>query len=190
MLRLKKNESGVVSLEACIVVPMFVLLLLFFYGFIILTTGEQIVNHSLIQCAESLSLDPFATDKFNLDEIDNGGKLVQALYAGQLKKKNQNFASTSKWYSGNKDLLCDTVKKRFIGFTAGSEDQAAAEMYADSLLREVGVKDGLKGINFTTTKIDNGTLTITVKYKQEFIFNFQGLAAIDREKSVSVKLWN
>ena len=61
---------------------------------------------------------------------------------------------------------------------------------ADEKLKAMGVKNGLAGLDFSDTKIEGNTLTIIVKYKQEFIFNFQGLAAFDRQQKISITLWD
>ena len=83
MFRFKKNERGAVSLEACIVLPIFIFVLMFFYGLMVFFSGHQLLSHSLIQSAESLSLDPYATEqlKISWDEMEGGEDLVQAMYA-------------------------------------------------------------------------------------------------------------
>lgn len=41
MLKKRKSEDGTISLEACIVVPIFIFLILFIYGFIVMFMGQQ-----------------------------------------------------------------------------------------------------------------------------------------------------
>lgn len=199
-----KNEKGVISLEACIVVPIFVFLLMFFYGFFVMFAGQQAISHALIQSAESLSLDPFATERISVStftkldstKMEDGGDLLTTLYADLMTSGDDYFASREKWYDGSNDaLMKDTVKKRFIGFlTGGAQDTGGVnasdvESKADDLLDYLRIENGLSGIDFSGTSINEEKLTINIKYKQEFMFNFQGLAAFDREQSITVTLW-
>lgn len=185
---MERKEHGVISLEACIVVPIFIFVMMFFYGFIVLFSGEQMIAHSLIQSAESLSLDPYATEKLDLGNMEYGGDLIQVLYADTFTSQSEYFSSTQKWYAKNNDLMRETVRKRFLGFLAGDSDDVEGK--ADEVLKTLRIQNGINGLDFSETKIEDGVLTIKIKYTQEFIYNFQGLAAFDRETSVSVTLWN
>jgi len=177
-------EKGVVSLEACVLVPFFIFLMLFLYGIIIMFMGQQMMSHSLIQSAESLSLDPYSTERLSLDVIDNAGDLFQSLYANLFTSGDNNFSSTDKWYSGGSAGMEDTIKDRFIGFLTGGDDTKA-----ESLLNQVGVKGGIEAIDFSGCTVEGNVLTLTINYKQDFIFNFQGLASFDRSMSVKVNMW-
>lgn len=192
MYSLKKQDQGVVSLEACIVLPIFIFVLMFFYGFMVFFSGHQLLSHSLIQSAQSLSLDPFATERLNTswDEMKNGKDLVEALYAQQLTSQDKYFSSNEKWYTDNNDLMLETVRNRFLGYLVGSGSSSDVERKADEKLKTMGIQNGLSGLDFSETKVENGVLTITIKYRQEFIFNFQGLAAFDRQQTISITLWD
>lgn len=65
----RKSEDGTISLEACIVVPIFIFLILFIYGFIVMFMGQQMISHSMLQSAESLSLDSYGTEKSEMKMI-------------------------------------------------------------------------------------------------------------------------
>lgn len=192
MRNLKKREHGVISLEACIVLPIFIFVVMFFYGFIVFFSGHQVLSHSLIQSAESLSLDPYATERIETDWANSkdGKSLVQAMYASALTTQNKYFSSNDKWYKSNDDLMIETVRNRFLGYLVGNGKTSEIESAADSKLKELGVQNGLSGLDFSETKIEGNILTVTIKYKQEFIFNFQGLAAFDRQQTISVTLWD
>ncbi|HIR53690.1 MAG TPA: hypothetical protein IAB39_09925 [Candidatus Onthovicinus excrementipullorum] len=192
MFRFKKNEHGVVSLEACIVLPIFIFVLMFFYGLMVFFSGHQLLSHSLIQSAESLSLDPYATERLNIswDEMEGGKDLVQAMYADAFSSQDPYFSSNEKWYAENSDLLIPTVRKRFLGYLVGSGTSSEVEKAADEKLKTIGVQNGLSGLDFSETKVEDGVLTITIKYRQEFVFNFQGLAAFDRQQTITITLWD
>lgn len=192
MFRFKKNEHGVVSLEACIVLPIFIFVLMFFYGLMVFFSGHQLLSHSLIQSAESLSLDPYATERLNIswDEMEGGEDLVQAMYADAFTSQDPYFSSNEKWYAENSDLLIPTVRSRFLAYFVGSGTSSEMEKAADERLKTIGVQGGLDGLDFSGTKIEGNTLTIVIKYRQEFVFNFQGLAAFDRQQSITITLWD
>ena len=192
MLKLKKQEQGVVSLEACIVLPIFIFVLMFFYGFIVFFSGHQVLSHALLQSAQSLSLDPYATERLNTswEGMEKGKDLVEAMYAAAFTSRDDYFSSNEKWYADNNDLMRDTVKKRFLGYLVGSGTSSEVEQKANNKLEAIGVQNGLSGLDFSETKIDEDILTITIKYKQEFIFDFQGLATFDRQQTISVTLWD
>ena len=192
MFRFKKNEHGVVSLEACIVLPIFIFVLMFFYGLMVFFSGHQLLSHSLLQSAESLSLDPYATEqlKISWDEMEGGEDLVQAMYADAFTSQDPYFSSNEKWYAENSDLLIPTVRSRFLAYFVGSGTSSEMEKAADERLKTIGVQGGLDGLDFSGTKIEGNTLTIVIKYRQEFVFNFQGLAAFDRQQSITITLWD
>ena len=78
-MRSLKKERGVISLEASIVLPLFIFLLLFFYGFIVSFSGQQAICHSIVQSADSLSLDTYALERINSD--NKGEELITNLYS-------------------------------------------------------------------------------------------------------------
>ncbi len=180
-----KSENGLISLEACIVLPIFIMLVLFVYGIMIMFCGQHLMAHTLIQSAESLSLDPYSTERLGEINLTEASSLVNFLYSKIFTDEDKHFSSSEKWYGQTDDNMRTAVKDRFVGFLCGgSEDQA------DTMLDFFGVEDGLDGLDFTNTKIEGNELTVTIKYKQEFIFNFDGLASFDREQCFTVVLWD
>ncbi|MGN0141413.1 MAG: hypothetical protein ACI4AD_04245 [Roseburia sp.] len=179
----QEKEAGVISLEACIVVPVFMFLMLFMYGLILIFMGQQAISHALLQSAESLSLDPFATERLEVGDIEDGAELLTALYEGMLTAGDTSFSSTVKWYSDASSDMPEIIKKRFLGYLAGSEESA------DNVLKAVGIVDGKAGIDFSGSTVSGNVLNINLKYKQKFLFDANGLGVMNREIKVSVKLW-
>ncbi len=189
----KKQEQGSISLEACIVLPIFIFLLMFFYGFIVFFSGHYLLAHTLIQSAQSLSLDPYAIERLEIswEDMESGKDLVKALYSSAFFEYNEYFSSNEKWYTqGNEELMQETVKNRFLGYLVGDGDVSEVESRANDMLEYMRIQDGISGLDFSETKIENGILTLKIKYTQEFVFNFQGLAAFDRQQTISITLWD
>lgn len=181
MRRCVKDEQGVISLEACIVVPIFIFLILFFYGLIVMSLGQRMVAHALLQSAQSLSLDSYATEKdLGYDSLDHGYQLVGAIYSDMLGFDKEEFSSKKKWYSAGSADLEKTVENRFYGFLVGGTKAEATDT-----LKTIGISD----VKFSGSSVTDGVLTIDMKYKQDFIYNFQGLLSFDRETTVKVKMW-
>lgn len=184
--RVIKREHGVITLETGIVLPIFIMLLLFFYGIIIMFLGDQAITHALSQTAQSLSLDSYASNMVDYSKIERAEDLAQALYSN-LFDSDEYFSSNEKWYDEGGDALLETVENRFVGYLSGG--RTTPKTYADDLLEYVGVVNGLEGFDFSATNVTDNVLTITVKYQQEFLFDFHGLASFDKEYVISVKMW-
>ena len=181
-----KRDSGVVSLEACIVLPIFVFLILFFYGFMFLFAGEQLVSHALIQSAVSLSLDSYATDKLSdSSEVD---LFMQDLFNSALVEVAEadgetSHSSSEKWYADQSSVQSE-VESRFISYLANGDRETA-----NAKLDQFGVVNGIDGISFSECKVEDDVLTITIEYKQEYLMDAFGLLSYDRTKTITQKMW-
>lgn len=180
-----KNNTGVVSLEACIVLPIFFFLILFFYGFMFLFAGEQIVNHALIQSAVSLSLDSYSVDK--LSDSTNVDKMLQSALDYVMQGDDTPHSSREKWYENQPDTQKE-VRERFVSYVANGDEE-----YASEKLEQFGIVGGLDGISFSECKVEGSgrdkVLTITIEYEQKYIMDAFGLLSYDREKTISQKMW-
>jgi uncharacterized repeat protein (TIGR02543 family) len=56
-------------------------------------------------------------------------------------------------------------------------------------LKLLGVRNGVNGLSFSESKVDNGVLTVKVDYKQDFPMDAFGLTGFDRSVMVKVKLF-
>ncbi len=180
-----KNDTGVVSLEACIVLPMFFFLILFFYGFMFLFAGEQMVNHALMQSAVSLSLDSYSVDK--LADSTNVDKMLQDALDYVMQGDGVSHSSREKWYESS-DATQQEVRNRFVSYVANGD-----EGYANQKLEQFGIVGGLEGISFSECKVEgterDKVLTITIEYEQKYIMDAFGLLSYDREKTITQKMW-
>lgn len=175
----EKMNRGSITLEAAIVVPMFIILMLLVNGLFVMFMGQQIMTHTLIQSTKSMAFDPYSSQRVSDGEDDK----LAGMFVDIFSFAGGDHISTEKWYEEGAEQLEQVMEERFVAYLKNSSSNA------DFLLKEIGVKNGLKGLDFSGSTVEDGILTVKMKYTQEFVFNAAGLAEFERELSVKVKLF-
>ena len=181
-----KNEKGMMTVEACMVLPLFMMLLLFFNGLIIMFSGQQMISHALLQSSNSLSMDAYANDIIGENDFTSSKNLVNKIYASVAAStpSPKYFTSDQKWYLDG-DKIKKEARNRFIGYFSGGDED-----YVKDMLDTIGVVGGLDGITFEGEVDGNNDLKITVKYKQKFLFDINGLVTFDRKINIVTHMWH
>lgn len=186
-----KEEKGVITLEACISVVAFMVLMFLLSGFFMMFMAQNAVGHAILETSESLSLDVYALSRYGAEEghvgslSDYASSFIAEKLGGSTAAESPNFISNNDWFSSEDEAaVVDAVKKRFVGYLAGGDESKAEEM-----LSQMRVVDGLDGLDFSATKIENDELRITVKYKLRYEFTIGDLGQVDVEQTTSSKLW-
>ena len=179
-MKKRTRDSGMLSLEACIVVPAFIILMLMVNGIFIMLMGQHSMNHALIQSAKSLAFDPYASQRI---AADKGNELGEALNSLVGSIASDGHTSSKAWYEAKDGSMETAIKERFVAHLRNNESDAR------ELLDAIGVVGGVDGLDFSESKVADGVLTLKLKYTQEFVLNAAGLASFDREISISVKLF-
>lgn len=179
IMKSKKNNSGVITLEAAIMVPMFIILMLLVNGIFIMFMGQQILSHTLIQSAKSMAYDPYSSQRVEANSED---KLAD-MFVDIFSFSDEGHVSTDKWYKENLDSIDNVIEERYTAYLKESRSNAQL------LLEEIGVKNGISGLDFSGSSLENGILTVKLRYTQEFVFNAAGLAEFEREITVKVRLF-
>lgn len=187
-----KSEKGLLSLEACIAVTIFIFLMLFLYSFFVVFEVRNEMGHVTLATANSMSLDAYEND--TLGESDTIGQIFYNVY-GQATNSQNDFTDFRKWYddstvtdeNGNVTLsaeFADVVKARFIAYlTSGDADKA------EEILKRYHVVNGVDGLDFSGSHISDGKLYLSVKYEIEYEFNVFNLGSNKFEHKVCSKLW-
>lgn len=187
-----KNEKGLLSLEACIAVTIFIFLMLFLYSFFVVFEVRNEMGHVTLATANSMSLDAYEND--TLGESDTIGQIFYNVY-GQATNSQNDFTDFRKWYddstvtdeNGNVTLsaeFADVVKARFIAYlTSGDADKA------EEILKRYHVVNGVDGLDFSGSHISDGKLYLSVKYEIEYEFNVFNLDSNKFEHKACSKLW-
>lgn len=183
----QNNEAGMLTLEACISVMFFLILMLLMAGFFRMFMAQNMTAHAALETAESLSLDAYAAEKIGNEKISDASvESVNGFVNGLFDYFNDDdFFSYNDWYSSEPDeKLESAVKRRFVAYISGGDEEQA-----DQILSRLNVKDGLKGVDFSGSSVKDGTLYVNVKYKLNYDFHVGSLSEIDVDQNACAKLW-
>lgn len=183
---IKNNKKrGSITLEAAIVVPMFVILMLTVNGIFVMLMGQQIMAHTLVQSAKSMAFDPYSTQRSASNVDDKLADMFKDIFVFATNWSNDaEYVSTDEWYDEEKydqAKLAELARNRFVAYLGPTK--------AADLLEVIGVENGIDGLDFSGSTLEDGVLTIKIKYMQEFLLNVGGLASFEREISVKVNLF-
>ena len=163
MAERKNTQSGLLSLEACISVTVFIFLMLFLYSLFIVFEARNLVGHAVLAAANSLSLDAYSG---GTDLQSGSAKAVfDQLYAAPLNPYAAAFTDSGKWYENATSEAAD-------GTTVLSADfQGAIE---SRVLAYLGAGDDLY-------------LCVTYTIEYEFqVFNLKG---VEMKQEVCSRRW-
>ena len=185
----RKAENGMVTLEACIFVTMFMLIMILLLGLFQMFLAQNITAHVLLQTAESLSLDAYATSKLKGDDAEAGGlgPMISGFIVGFFGNQDQDpaFVTDEAWYDGKGSRsFANVVQTRFVGFLTEGDDGAA-----NRYLNLVRIADGLSGLDFSETEIVNGDLKIVLKYDLKYSFQIGSHGTVPVRQTAVSRLW-
>lgn len=184
----KQSKKGAITLEACVSVLSFLILMLLLSSLFVMFMAQNITSHVVLQTSQSLSLDVYSTEKLM---VSSGSIGSIGEYLGQFisnmcgsADNNPNFVTNDKWFDDDSENIEPTVKKRFIGYLTGGD-----EGKADEFLENLNVVDGLDGLDFSESYVSNDTLYIVLKYELQYDFNIWSVGTVEVEQKTCSKLW-
>ena len=184
----RHKEYGAVTLEACVSVIAFVLLMLMLSSLFVMFMAQNLTAHATLQSAQSLALEAYSINKLQKEDGKLGSldQIFSDFVAGLFgsPENNPGFVSEERLESLEEADLAQAVKKRFVGYLAGGD-----ETEADRLLLMLNVVEGLDGLDFSKSSVQDGVLYIVLNYKLEYDFNVWNLGTIDVEQKACSKLW-
>lgn len=183
-------EDGVIALEACISLTLFLIVMLALYSLINMFTAQSMIAHALQQTGQSIALENYKNSKTDV-------KTMQRLPLALLQKLTEGIgaSSDSKYDVGGGSfsdsmvftdfLSMNTVRKRFASYLGGNTENA------DKMLRDMGVVDGLKGITIKNGKISGSDAIIEISYKIRLIFYIEmfHFGEFESTQKVCSRLW-
>ena len=190
----KYSDRGVITLEACVSVLSFLILMLFLSSLFVMFMAQNVTAHTALQTSQSLAMDVYRTDSL----IKEDGKLVSigASLTQFITKlvgssdEDPYFITDERWYQ-NKDgddpdsaVVAEAVKTRFLGYLAGGDEKKA-----DESLKSMNVVNGLEGLDFSGCKVEGKNLYVVLKYELEYDFNLWNAKPLQVEQTACSKLW-
>lgn len=187
----KHSNSGVITLEACVVVVSFLILMLLLSSLFLIFMAQNITSHVALQATQSLATEVYSIDKLLLESSADAtnvgdflGDLIRDLsnVDTDAREDKTNFNFEAKWYE--QDDVSEAVKSRFVGYLNGGNEEEAS-----SFLKNLNIVNGLDGLDFSGSYVENDTLYVNLKYEMEYDFQPANMENIKVEQTACSKLW-
>ncbi len=171
----RDSENGMMAIEAGIGLLLFMIMMLTLYTIIPLFMAQSMIGHALQESCQSLAIETYGTsvlDDGKINFADLGQELVQlfcdAKSAIQVSsydnESDRAYKDDSRWFDPKGALAVDdavvieVARDRFATYFAGGTEAA------DEMLENLGIAEGLDGIDFTGTCLSGSDLTICISY--------------------------
>ncbi len=173
---MKKNQRGVLTIEASIVLCVTTLFILFLFNFARVYRAENMVSHATLQSADAVALESYLRET----TFENDEQRV-LFWANRL-----NGSTTISEDSFESLRTADVASIAKEKFTAAVDETSTG---ADNILTSLGVKDGLSGIDFTDSKVELTTNDVIVKanYTLKLQFPVFGVTELNLTKTAKAK---
>ena len=167
----KENQKGIITLEACISVLSFFMLMILLAGLFRMFMAQNLLAHAALETAESLALDAYSGNKIGSGNWGSVGDLINNLFD---LANNDDFSTYEDWYTDSSDVsVGGAVQTRLIAYLSGGD-----KTEADKLLKRLNIKDGIEGIDLSESHVENGILYVVLKYQLEYDFKIGNLGEI------------
>ena len=171
------RERASVTLEAAIILPIFCFLFMALNGVFFVFSAQNQVMHTLVQTANSLSLDPYWNEKISLENT-SVSTILQRFERYVVRDKS--FSSAESWHK-NETVSSGVLEDRFYSYFTGGENKISGY----DKLKKLGVVGNME----LSGTVSNGDLTLVAKYKMKFWFNLFKTEPLDLSQKVKVHLW-
>ena len=173
---MRKREQGILTVEASIVLTFMTLFVLFLFSFIRVYRAENMVSHATLQAADAMALESYLRENALDDKATDVVYLANRL-TGTSTLNVENFESLR---SANVPTI---AKEKFVAAVSNSEANA------NTILTNYGVKNGLSGVDFSTSTVDldRDDVIVNVSYTLKMQFPIFGATEINVTKSAKAK---
>ncbi len=172
----EKKEQPLVTVEASIVLVFCTLFILFLLSFSRIYSAQSTVSHAVIQAADSLALESYLRETALTGSEADIIELAERL-TGSTTISADSFLSLRSAY------VPTIAKEKFIYALSDNRDNA------DQKLKNLGVKDGIDGIDFSASKVDlgNDDVIVYINYTLKLQFPVLGMKEINVTKAARSK---
>lgn len=179
-----RSEEGLLSIEACVSVTIFIFLMLFLYGFFVVFETRNAIGHAVLSTTNSLAI-----DKVENTGLGKSGTYIQLFYKGiygDLNETSNGFLDISEWYDKSVTAaeLQEEIKSRFCAYLAGGDTTTI-----DKVLKKYHVVDGVEGLDFSKSKVSGDKIYVVVHYKIEYEYKVFNWDSLELEQSACSRIW-
>lgn len=173
---MKKKEQGILTIEASIVLTLFLLFVLFLFSFARMYRAQNMISHATMQSADALALESYIREVAHDEDANEIVKLGNQL-SGLTSLSEESFTSL------RAADIPKLAKEKFAVAISSSDANA------DAILKKLGVKGGLSGVDFSVSKMDLNTNDVIVyaNYTLELQFPVFGFSEINVTKAARAK---
>ncbi len=173
---MRKREQGILTVEASIVLTLFMLFVLFLFSFERIYRAQNLVSHATIQASDDMALESYLRENANDDKAQDVVFLASRL-TGSTTLSEDNFKSLQV------SDIPSLAREKFVASISSSEAEA------DEILKKLGIKDGLSGMDFSASFLDDAkeNVIISVSYTLKIQFPIFGGSEVSVTKSSKSK---
>lgn len=186
-MKQRKKQSGSVTLETAIILPIFVIMFMAVIGLFRVVVAQNQMTHVLVQTTKSLSLDSYFSSSLKKEQIAEilpvwGGISDLVLDVANNVTGDDYFTSNETWYegSGNADSI---ARDRFIGYLSGGDKGEGQEK-----LEGLGIVNGLNGLK-VKAEVQGEELSVTITYEIQYWFDMFGMGKIPMKQTMHSRMW-
>lgn len=177
---MKNDEKGMLVIEASLALTAFMFFILFFLSFSRVYRAQEVVAHATFQTAQTLAVESYTRETVGeqgtLGAISKLSDFITSI-TGKTRPAILDEYSSLGSVSNLKKVISDS-------FALSISDNVTK---ADEKLKQLGVVEGLKGIDFEGSSVSGNLITIKVTYKLTLQFNFFGVDELTLTKTAVCK---
>ncbi len=173
---MKKREQGVLTVEATLALSVFIMLVLFLYNFAGVYRAQSAVSHAAIEAADAVALESY------LREVAFESDPQEVVYLASKLGGSASLDAQALESLRSADMP-KLAKQKFTAAVGKDETEA------DTKLKNLGVKDGLAGINFSQchADLDGDNIIVFAEYDIQMQFPVFGFREIHVTKAAKAK---
>jgi len=187
----RKGASGAITIEACVTVVLFMMLMFILFGFFMIFMAQNAVAHVALVTAQSLAMDAWQVSKLQMNGFPpDVGTIISNLVAEGFGQNETNpwYMSETEWWK-DKVKLENEIANRFLGYFSGGDAILAQRLMKAVRISMNGGADWRLALDFSESKVKNGELYVVVKYKVNYLLQIWGLDSVDMQQTAAARLW-
>lgn len=175
------SKKGSLTIEASIALTAFMFIVVTILSFSTVYKAQSIVSHATLQTSQSLAVESYYRETISKSgSADLLSKLIK--FAGFLGLDGGSEIDDGYASLGDEGTDFYKIVKNTFAYSV-AEDITSA----DQLLKNVGIENGLDGIDFTYSSVSSGDIIINAQYEVKLPFSFFGERTVTLSKSAKTK---